>query len=364
MDYEARLSISFYREVASINQEHKISLVQHRETNKFYVKKILDVYNADVYRQLQETPVKGIPQIYALFEDGNNLTVIEEYISGETLQEHLNKYGVLSPDIVAGYIIQLCDILSTLHNLKPAIIHRDIKPSNIMVTPSGQIVLLDLNAAKYVDFTKSEDTALLGTKGFAAPEQYGFGSSTIQTDVYAVGVLINILLTGTLPNQGIAGGKFNPIIQKSTKLRPNDRYRTMYSLKEAVLDLDLCKENSYLPKKTYTGSFLPPGYRNKNVFHIAVATLGYIMIFWLGCSYEPTNATLSTLIIDRVCLTLMMLAMVFFICNYKNIQSFFPLCSSQNKFIKIVGIILFNMLIFLTFIIIMLAFEAFSDVFF
>ena len=70
------------------------------------------------------------------------------------------------------------------------IIHRDIKPSNIMITEQNHVVLLDFNAAKLYTNASTNDTVLLGTKGYAAPEQYGFGSSSPQTDIYAIGVLI------------------------------------------------------------------------------------------------------------------------------------------------------------------------------
>ena len=140
MDYESRLSISFYREVATINQEHHIFLVQHLKTHKFYVKKILDVFHTEIYHQLKDHPVKGLPQIYELCEEDGKLIIIEEYISGETFDEYITNHGTLSNTMVADYILQLCDILSQLHQLSPAIIHRDIKPSNVMITTFGKFL--------------------------------------------------------------------------------------------------------------------------------------------------------------------------------------------------------------------------------
>lgn len=359
MDYESRLSISFYREVAVINQDHHIFLVQHLENHKFYVKKILDVYNADIYRQLKENPIRGIPQIYELFEEDAKLTIIEEYIPGETLDEYLENHGTLSETMVADYIIQLCDILSQLHHLTPAIIHRDIKPSNVMVTPFEKIVLLDLNTAKYVDFSKNADTVLLGTKGYAAPEQYGFGSSNVQTDIYGVGVLINILLTGELPNKVVAHGRFSPIIKKSTQLRPGDRYQTIDALKKSVLDLNLCNCTGVTSEKQYSGSFLPPGYRSKNIFHMLIATLGYAFIFGCGFNLTVENATPSILFINRFFCTLIMLFVVFFSCNYRNIQSMFPFCSSKYKPVRFLAIVLFDFIISLALLVLLTIIETF-----
>lgn len=88
----------------------------------------------------------------------------------------------------------LCEILEKLHSVTPPIVHRDTKPSNIIITNYEHVVLLDFNAAKYFADTDTADTILLGTKGYAAPEQYGFGSSTPQTDIYALGILLKELV--------------------------------------------------------------------------------------------------------------------------------------------------------------------------
>lgn len=79
----------------------------------------------------------------------------------------------------------------------PPIVHRDIKPSNIILTEGGRIVLIDLNAARLDDKKSSHDTQLIGTAGFAAPEQYGFAASSPRADLYAAGILMRVLLTGT-----------------------------------------------------------------------------------------------------------------------------------------------------------------------
>lgn len=352
MDYQARLSLSFYREIAVINPEHKIYLVQHIKTNKIYVKKVLDVYNYSVYQQLASNPIPGIPKIYALCEENASLTVIEEYISGETLQEILDRCGFVNESSVAAYIIQLCDILSKLHGLN--IVHRDIKPSNIIIDHSGQMALLDLNAAKYANPSQKEDTVLLGTNGFAAPEQYGFGSSGFQTDIYAIGILINTLLTGTSPIHQISAGHFTPIVKKCTQLRPADRYQSVGALKKAVINLHLSKNGSKLSNEN---SFLPPGYRTGNASHMIFATIGYVFIIILGFNLEIAS-TLAILWIERIFFIISMFVMILFTCNYRNIQRHFPLCSSKNIFVQLIGILLFDVLIFLLLMVIMVIIEA------
>lgn len=353
MDYESRLSISFYHEVAVINQEHHITLVQHIETHKFFVKKILDVYNINIYRQLKNNPIKGMPRIYELYEENAQLTIIEEYISGQTLEEQMLTVGNLSELQAADYMVQLCDILSQLHHLTPSIIHRDIKPSNVMITSFGNIVLLDLNTAKYADSEKNADTVLLGTKGYAAPEQYGFGSSSIQTDIYGSGVLFNILLTGKLPGEALSKGAFAPIITKSTQLRPEDRYRSIDAMKMAILEITSEKSVKEPFKNDYLGSFLPPGYRSKNLFHMLLATFGYASIFYFGGTLTVENAAPSQLLIERIFFTAIMLFIVFFNYNYRNVHSFFPFCTNERNPVRYLAIICFDFLIFLTMMILM-----------
>ena len=87
MDYSNRLAISYYQTIATLNESHKVYLVQHQETKKIYIKKVLDVYNKDIYLYLSSHHLKGIPEIIDLYEENNRLIIIESYISGCTLQE-------------------------------------------------------------------------------------------------------------------------------------------------------------------------------------------------------------------------------------------------------------------------------------
>lgn len=231
--FDSTLPISYYKEIAVLNEAHDIYFVQHIETKKVFIKKTLSVYNLDVYEQLFKTPIRNIPRIYALYENTNTLTMIEEYISGDSLQEVVDLCGPLAESDVISYCIQLCDILSDLHSLSPAIIHRDIKPSNIILTEDERIYLIDFNAAKQSSIEKNRDTRLLGTEGFAAPEQFGFGSSSSQTDIYAVGNLMKALLC---PNDIIKpiSSRLNAVINKCLEINPKDRYHTTALLKNAL----------------------------------------------------------------------------------------------------------------------------------
>ena len=210
LDEECRLS--FYQQIASLNEDHGVYLVQNISDKKIYVKKILKIYNVEVFRYLKDNPIKNTPRIYEVIEDSNQLIVLEEYISGTTLQQILDEQKGLKEEQVENIIRQLCSILLELHKAHPPIIHRDIKPSNIIISPDGVVKLIDMNAAKWSRNHSGRDTALLGTVGYAAPEQYGFASSCAQTDIYSVGILVNMMLTGVLPQERLARGARPPKI--------------------------------------------------------------------------------------------------------------------------------------------------------
>ena len=245
--FDSRLPVSYYKIIGTLNEAHGVFVAQHRETGKVCVLKKLPVYHLSVYAALYRYPVKNTPRIYALYEDRERqeLTVVEEYISGETLEEYTAICGALPEEEVLGYMLQLTEILAQLHAFRPPLIHRDIKPSNVILTEDGRIVLLDMNAAKPADASEDRDTMLLGTQGFAAPEQYGFGASTTVTDFYAVGALMNYLLTGGAPGAH-ASGRLKPVIDRCQALRPQDRYPDVNRLREA---LETLKDTSGKPSR-------------------------------------------------------------------------------------------------------------------
>ena len=188
-------AVSSFHTIAMINEFHGVYLVQDPDTGKIYVKKVL----------LQH-PVAGTPGIIACSEEAGRMVLIEEYISGSSLQEKIEGNALSEADILR-YMLDLCDILEKLHTGEQVIIHRDIKPSNIIITTYNRAVLLDFNAAKFYSPESAEDTVLLGTKGYAAPEQYGFGSSTPQTDIYALGMTSAGLFKAAGPQMYPAGSR-------------------------------------------------------------------------------------------------------------------------------------------------------------
>lgn len=340
MNIETRLKLSYYQEIASINEAHRISLVQHRESKKIFVKKILTRYNLPVYQSLMEHPISGLPHIYLLYEENGELTIIEEYVSGNTIEEILIQNGAIDENLVTKYVSELCDILTTMHNRKPAIIHRDIKPSNVILSPNGHIFLLDLNAARE-NITKEEDTMLLGTKGYAAPEQYGFGSSSIRTDIYALGMLINTMLWGEFKRDVFPSSRLSLVIKNCIQLNPEGRYKQVSQVKKSLIK---GHEATELPGKSWQ-RFIPPGFRTKKPLHMIIASIVYGLIAWLSLTLEVKDTYGAALFFERIMCLTMFCSIIACIFNYLNIQRMIPLCNHQNKCVRLFGTILLIMCI-------------------
>lgn len=211
---EAALELSSYEEISQIENHNNISIVKDIENGNIYIRKILDIYNADIYKYFYDNPVNGMPEIMAVYESERYLIVIEEYIEGRTLSDILDN-GPVRKEAAVAIVQRVWEIVCSLHRLNPPVIHRDIKPENVIISPQGKVYLLDINAAKWYDSDSKEDTVLLGTKYYAAPEQYGFGdtSSSEKTDVYALGVLLNKLVTGSFPKEKMAEGAIGEIVR-------------------------------------------------------------------------------------------------------------------------------------------------------
>lgn len=348
MTIDQKLRLSYYKQVADINSEHSIFLVQDVRDGKFYVKKLLTVYNKDIYHYLEANPIPNTPRILLIEESENILTLIEEYIPGDTLEEILANRGVFSECEAIDMIFQLCEIISAFHSCIPPIVNRDIKPSNIKITPDGIVKLLDLNAAKWSNSQAERDTVLLGTQGFAAPEQYGFGTSGPKTDIYSIGVLLNMMLTGELPGRKLASGALSSVIQKCVELSPDERYENIEQLRTAIQKAvgEHDTNATVTPARPAWKRFLPPGFRGQNVLVWLASAIGYAIALWLCICLEVENAGPTELLLNRIVFGIILFGIIFFSGNYLGVHSKFPLTRSKNIFLKLCGIILIDTLIF------------------
>lgn len=165
--FDSMLPLSYYRKVADLSAEHNVSVVQHIESHKICIRKMMKIYSLPVYEQLFYNPVKGLPRIYAMYEapDHSSLTVIEEYISGDTLKE----------------VLEICGV------------HSD------------------------------------------------FAASSPRADLYAAGILMRVLLTGTDANDAMLSHhlsrKMRAIIERCTQLDPRKRYPSAQALQRDIRKL-------------------------------------------------------------------------------------------------------------------------------
>lgn len=143
----------------------------------------------------------SLPRIVDIIDNGITIYVVMDYIEGESLDKILNEYGAQPEDMVIGWAKQLCDALSYLHSQRPPIIYRDMKPANVMLKPEGNIKIIDFGIAREYKEQNLADTTVLGTKGYAPPEQYS-GQTDPRSDIFALGMTMHHLLTGVDPRNG------------------------------------------------------------------------------------------------------------------------------------------------------------------
>lgn len=202
------------------------------------------IAEANLIKQLDHP---AIVRIVDIIENGDVIYIIEDYIEGETLSSVLETQGAQPQELVIEWAMQICEALEYLHTRKPPIIYRDMKPANVMIKPDGNIKVIDFGIAREYKDQSLADTVSLGTKGYAAPEQFGGkGQTDARTDVYCLGVTLYHLITGQNPceppyeiypirhwNPQLSAG-LEAIIQKCTQLNPDDRYQSCAELLYAL----------------------------------------------------------------------------------------------------------------------------------
>ncbi len=171
-----------------------IELVRQRETGLLAVKKTVPVSLLPQYKKIRKICHRNLVQIYEVEQQYGQCIVIEEYVDGETLEELLEREGCLTEEQTAKYLYELCQAVCALH--KQDIVHRDVNPNNIMITRDGILKLCDYNIAQMMGQPCDSEMKTVGTVGYAPPEQFGYGMTDVQTDIYAMGRTANKMLTG------------------------------------------------------------------------------------------------------------------------------------------------------------------------
>lgn len=368
MTLEEESRLSFYRELTVLDEKKNIVLVQDIRNSELCVKKTLDIYSRDVYEQLASVRIEGVPAVKECVADDGKLIVVEEYVQGRSLKQVLDELGLLNEEQAYEIAVQLVDILVRLHQLESAIVHRDIKPSNIIIEKNGHVNLIDFNAARHVNADKNEDTRMLGTVYFAAPEQFGFGQSDERTDIYGLGATINYIMTGDKPGAGIAECRFSDILKKCLMVDAKDRYQSAEELR-GVLDMlnysivqdnrkkaetAFGKDNTVSVVRTYHNirdiivkmyrkyqkrnydidtswrRYLLPGFRRLNVVYCLIALVWYAVIVWMTITFAVTDSktgisvTGGELTMYKIAVFVLLFGMTMWFGNYLNIRRKLP----------------------------------------
>lgn len=391
MTLEEESRLSFYRELTVLDEKKNIVLVQDIRNSELCVKKTLDIYSHDVYEQLASVRIEGVPAVKECVADDRKLIVVEEYVQGRSLKQVLDEQGLLNEEQAYDIAVQLADILVRLHHLEPAIVHRDIKPSNIIIEKNGHVNLIDFNAARHVNADKNEDTRMLGTVYFAAPEQFGFGQSDERTDIYGLGATINYIMTGDKPGAGIAECRFSDILKKCLMVDAKDRYqsaaelrgvldmlnynahtqdngkdRTAFGGDNVALIVRVCENIKFVFVNWYRKSqiskgdvnsswrkYLLPGFRSLNIISCIAALIWYAVIVMLTFGLTVSDSKTGTpeaggkLIIYKIAAFIIMLVQTLWFGNYLDVRRKLPGMKKVNAISTILTFVYAFVILFL-----------------
>lgn len=207
----------------------RVLRLRHRKLDRDVVVRQLP-YPVGAYTALCDILCENLPQVYDVIDTEDGQTVLEEYVDGVTVVA-LAEGGRIRYRQAKRILQGVCHALTILH--QKGFVHRDVKPENVLVRSDGQAVLVDLNISRKV--TNAErDTVIMGTVGYASPEQLGLTQSDARTDVYACGILLNVMLTGKHPSEQLARGRAGRIVRRCTAVNPDDRYQAAHRLALAL----------------------------------------------------------------------------------------------------------------------------------
>ena len=199
--------------------------LRNRSNNKDLVMRSYDTPIL-AYDKLCNIKHDNLPIIYdaITLEDGQ--IVLEEFIDGITVADVMES-GQYKYSGTRKVLRSVCYALQLLHEL--GFVHRDVKPENIMIHKDGRVILIDFNTTRKIS-KADKDTVVMGTVGYASPEQLGVTQSDARTDIYAVGVTLNVMITGKHPSEEFAKGKAGRIVTKCTNINPDKRYQSAEQL--------------------------------------------------------------------------------------------------------------------------------------
>ena len=250
-----------------------------------FVIKEIDYNHSKIYDRLTEIWNPYIANTYGVKKLDNCFVAITEHVFGMSLTEYIAVNGVMDKSIALHFCLMLCDALKSIH--KAGIIHKDITPSNIIITEDHKVKLIDFGIARIPD--SKNDTEILGTRGFVAPEIRSDLPSSYTSDIYSLGCILNYMLTGKEPGEVRFIGDINieRILNHTICIDPKDRYRNVSTLENALMYTLNIRKSKCVRALSHI-----PGFRSGTLWKMLVAVTGYSYIAFLNVYeyiYESVN---------------------------------------------------------------------------
>lgn len=199
----------------------------------------------EILQKLTEMGLTGIPKAYRIFEENGGVYFLREYIEGTPLSQMVMQKGGIQKRELCKISLKICQAVENFQKLEDPMIHRDIKPENIVVTPTGETVFIDFGTMRSYKKDSQRDTFVVGTRGTAAPEQYGYRQTDQRTDVYAIGQTMLYMVTESYELDQLSeckiSRKLKKIIEKACSFEPDKRYADAAELRKAI---EKCQEDN------------------------------------------------------------------------------------------------------------------------
>ncbi len=235
------------------NEFGETFLIKDRRSGENCIAKCYFKHQADFHpcesELLRKLNHKGLPQFINDFDDAEVFVMVRSYVPGVPLTEFVSCFQP-NKELILSIGTQICEILTYIHQQTPAIIHRDIKPQNIIIDRQGKVTLIDFGISRVYNETSHADTTCLGTRDFAAPEQYGYSQTDHRTDIFSLGILLAWLLTGESnlekAKELLPDNRVKKIILKCTAFDPKARYQSANQVKDALSGRDIRRKISIL----------------------------------------------------------------------------------------------------------------------
>ena len=231
----------------------------------------------EIMKKMADRKLSGIPKAYRIFEENGEVYLVREYIEGMSLAQMVLQKGGISEAEICRISRKICQTAEQFQNPNEPMIHRDIKPENIVVTPGGEVVFIDFGTMRSYKKDGSRDTFVVGTRGTAAPEQYGYTQTDQRTDVYAIGQTMLYMVSESYEMNQLSecavSRRMKKIIEKACSFEPDKRYGDAAQLRRAV---EKCQANN-----------------RKKVSKKAGAVLGLIAAGYILAIFSPDGTVIE-----------------------------------------------------------------------